>query len=416
MTADSTGQVNVNGRGYNLPRSPTVVFTIDGGSPAYLEDAIDRGIMPVLASMLDSGGRYAIGTAEMPSITNVNNLSIVTGAPPSIHGIPGNSGRTEHGETILYNDPRLLRASSIHAALRDRGVPVLMVTVKDKLRRMLGADGVPSVSAEHASEQSVSELGIASIARLAGGNAPDIYDPAISHYAMKIGLMAHRACGGLGLLYVSLTDRVQHAAGPGHPLADAFYRDFDLLLGEYLDEGFTVGITADHGMNDKHDSTGSPRILFLEDILHRHGIGDAQVVLPIADPYVRHHGALGSFAWVYLPSDQAETARPVLANLPGVEEVYDRAEATAIYQHPADRIGTLSVSSDAATALGATPRHHDLSQLHGPLRSHGGRHEQPVPVVTSRPLAGHWDTYHRAGAARNRDIHDLVLNGTTSDR
>lgn len=413
MTAGGADQVIVNGRGYTLPRDPTVVFTIDGGAPSYLEDAMSRGTMPVLASMLDSGGRYAVGTAEMPSITNVNNLSIVTGAPPSIHGVPGNSGRTERGDVILYNDPRLLRAPSIHAALRDRGVPVLMVAVKDKLRRMLGAGGVPSVSAEHASGQSVSELGITSITSLAGADAPDIYDPAISHYAMKIGLMAHRACGGLGLLYVSLTDRVQHAAPPGHPLADAFYRDFDLLLGEYLDEGFTVGITADHGMNAKHDSAGSPRILFLEDILRDHGIGDAHVVLPIADPYVRHHGALGSFAWVYLPPDQAEAARSVLASLDGIEEVYSRAEAAVIYQHPADRIGTLSVSSDAATALGATPEKHDLSQLHGPLRSHGGRHEQPVPIVTSRPLVGHRDAFHRAGAARNRDIHDLVLNGTT---
>lgn len=416
MTAGGTGQVSVNGRGYNLPRSPTVVFTIDGGAPDYLEDAMDRGIMPVLASMLDAGGRYAVGTAEMPSVTNVNNLSIVTGAPPSIHGIPGNSGRTERGDIVLYNDPQLLRAPSIHAALWNRGVPVLMVTVKDKLRRMLGAGGVPSVSAERATEQPVSEFGIPSIATLAGTRAPDIYDPAISRYAMRIGLLTHRASGGLGLLYVSLTDRVQHAAPPGHPLADAFYRDFDLLLGEYLDEGFTVGITADHGMNGKHDSAGSPRILFLEDILHNHGIGDARVVLPIADPYVRHHGALGSFAWVYLPSDQAETARSLLAKLDGVAEVYTRAEAAAIYQHPADRIGTLSVSGDAATVFGSTPERHDLSQLHGPLRSHGGRHEQLVPILTSRPLTGHWDTYHHAGAARNRDIHDLVLNGTTSGR
>lgn len=412
MTAGGTTEVSVSGRCYRLPRNPTVVFTIDGGAPAYLEDAIDRGIMPVLASMLDSGGRYAVGSAEMPSVTNVNNLSIVTGAPPSIHGIPGNSGRTELGEIILYNDPGLLRAPSIHAALWDRNVPVLMVTVKDKLRRMLGGGGVPSVSAEHASEQSLSELGIPSIASLVGANAPDIYDPAINHYAMKIGLMAHRACGGLGLLYVSLTDRVQHAAPPGHPLADAFYRDFDLVLGEYLEEGFTVGITADHGMNGKHDNAGSPQILFLDDILRESGICDAHVVLPIADPYVRHHGALGSFAWVYLPPNQAEAARSVLARLDGVEEVYSRAEAAVIYQHPADRIGDLSVSSDAATVLGTSPEGHDLSRLYGPLRSHGGRHEQLVPIVTSQPLTGHWDAYHRTGTARNRDIHDLILNGT----
>ncbi|MGH7869834.1 MAG: alkaline phosphatase family protein, partial [Candidatus Dormibacteraceae bacterium] len=295
-------------------------------------------------------------------------------------------------------------------------VPVLMVTAKKKLCRLLGAGEVPSVSAEDASEQSLADFGIASITQLVGAGAPDIYDPAISHYAMRIGLMAHRACGGLGLLYVSLTDRVQHAVPPGHPLSDTFYRDFDRLLGEYLEEGFNVGITADHGMNDKHGGYGSANILFLEEILRNRGIYDANVILPIADPYIRHHGALGSFAWVYLPHEQAEIARSTLSKLDGVEEVYDRHEASVIYQHPADRIGTLSVSSDAATALGTSPSRHDLSRLHGPQRSHGGRHEQPVPILTSLPLTGHWETCHRSGAARNRDIHDLLLNGTACSR
>jgi phosphonoacetate hydrolase len=406
------GQISVNGRTYSIPRGPTVVFTIDGGAPSYIDDALDRGLMPAVSSMLASGGRYAVGSSEMPSVTNVNNLSIVTGAPPAIHGIPGNSFRSGRGDIVLLNDPRFLRAISIHAALREQGVPVLMVTVKDKLRRLLGAGEVPSVSAERASELPVREFGITSITGLVGEPAPGIYDPAISQYAMKIGLEAHRACGGLRLLYVSLTDRVQHAAPPGHPLSDAFYKSFDTLLSQYLDEGFTVGITADHGMSSKHDNAGSPRILFLEEILRDCGVMDASVVLPIADPYVRHHGSLGSFAWVYLPDEHTETARSVLAKLNGIEEVYLRQEAAVIYQHPADRIGTLSVSSDAATALGTTRAEHDVSALHAPLRSHGGRHEQLIPILTSRPLTSHWDIYHRAGAARNRDIHDLVLNGT----
>lgn len=410
---DSAGVI-VNGREYQPPQQPTVVFTIDGGAPEYIMDALDRKIMPSLAAMLNSGGRYAVGSAEMPSLTNPNNVSIVTGVSPAVHGIAGNYCRTETGTEVLLNDPALIRASTIHSHMWKIGIPTLMVTAKDKLRGLLGAGGVPSISAEKAREMSLPDFDIGSVSRLVGEPVPDIYDPTCSHYAMKIGLAVHRACGELGLLYVSLTDRVQHSAPPRSPQSDAFHRNFDALLGQYLDAGFRVGITADHGMNPKHEPDGSARVVFLDDALKRAGIQDAEVVLPITDPYVRHHGALGSFAWIYLPDDQRETARAVLAGLDGIEEVYTKEESVAIYQHPADRVGDLSVAADARTALGKSLQYHDLSALDGPLRSHGGRHEQPVPLITSEPLHGHWDTVHRAGAARNRDLHDLVLNGIRS--
>src|SRR5205823_3081229 len=120
----------------------------------------------------------------------------------------------------------------------------------------------------------------------------------------------------------------------GGEMADKFYRRFDELLGEYLDEGFVVGITADHGMNAKQHPDGSPRVHFLEDVLESVGIREYHVVLPITDPYVLHHGALGSFAWGYVPPRDLERAREAFAGLDGVEEVYTRDEAAAIYEHP----------------------------------------------------------------------------------
>ncbi|MBL1111005.1 alkaline phosphatase family protein [Streptomyces sp. 110] len=405
--------INVNDRTYRVPQEPTVVFTIDGGDPDYLDDALHRGIMPRLAAMLADGGQYRLGASEMPSLTNPNNLSIVTGVPPALHGIPGNYCRLENGALELLNDPKFLRAPSIHAALAEHGVPTLMVTAKEKLRRLLGHGGVPSVSVEKANETGLPEYGIPDLPQLVGTRPPGIYDWNASHYAMRIGLAVHRAHPDLRLLYVSLTDRVQHAAAPGDELADRFLIEFDTLLGEYLDEGFVVGITADHGMNAKHADDDTPTVHYLADILEQAGVEVHDVVLPITDPYVRHHGALGSFAWIYLPETEHAHAREVLTGLPGIEEIWNRADASTVYEHPQDRIGDLAVTASAHVALGGRKRDHDLSGLHGALRSHGGRHEQPIPLITSRPVSGPLAARYHAGVLRSRDLHDLVLNHLT---
>jgi len=243
-----------------------------------------------------------------------------------------------------------------------------------------------------------------------GRKNPGPYEWDMSHYALEIGLAVSRQVGNLDLLYLSLTDFVQHKEGPGGPMADRFYRRFDELLGDYLDRGYVVGMVADHGMHAKHHEDGSPRVYYLEDVLDAAGLTDYHVVLPITDPYVVHHGALGSFAWVYARPVDLERARLALIALDGVEEVFTREEAAVIYQHPPDRIGDLSVASDAGTALGKSAAKHDLSALSGGLRSHGGRHEQIIPIIISHPLSPLYAERHRAGVS-NMDLHDLLLNG-----
>jgi phosphonoacetate hydrolase len=388
-----------------------VVITVDGGDPRYFDDALERGLMPALADMLRGGGAYSVGRGHMPSLTNPNNMSIVTGSPPAVHGIPGNHYLNPAGEEEQLVNPSVVRASTIHAQMRQAGVEVLAVSAKDKLRQLLGAGGVPSVSAEKAAELGLPAFGVRNVCELVGRPAPDIYDWDLSCYALEIGLAVHRRCR-LGLLYVSLTDFVQHKQGPGGPLADRFFRRLDELLGHYLEAGYAVGITADHGMNAKQNPDGSPRVHYLSEILEQIGLDDYRVILPITDPYVRHHGALGSFAWVHVAPDDVERTQAALARLDGVEEVLTRREAAVIYEHPADRIGDLSVAADARTVLGKRRADHDLSLVAEGLRSHGGRHEQLVPIIVSHPLAEPYATAHRIGL-RNSDLHDLLLNGLT---
>lgn len=402
--------ITVNNRHYHVPEQPTVVFTVDGGDPAYFDDALQRDLMPRLAEMIRNGGEYRTGASEMPSLTNPNNISIVTGVSPAIHGIPGNYCRLDDGSIELLNHPRFLRAPSIHSAFHAAGIPTLMVTTKDKLRLLLGNGGVPSVSVERAAGAGIPEYGIDDLEALVGEPAPGVYEPRASHYAMRLGLAIHRHTPGIKLTYVSLTDRVQHAAAPGDPLADAFFRDFDDLLGEYLDAGFLVGITADHGMSSKHDAAGEPTVHYLGDVLRNVGIQVDEIVLPITDPYTKHHGALGSFAWIYLPDEDRERAVTVLRGLDGIEEIWNRNDSATIFEHPIDRIGDLAVTAAANTALGSTAAEHDLSGLHGALRSHGGRHEQLVPLIVSKPITGDLADRFHANILRSRDIHDLILN------
>jgi phosphonoacetate hydrolase len=407
MTTDT---ITINAREYRLPTRPTVVITMDGTDPRYIDDALARGLMPRLAGMLGNGGSYRLGRAQMPTLTNVNNLSIVTGGPPVVHGLPGNHYLAPDGREVQLSDPSFLRAPSIHAEFRRAGCRVLCVTAKDKLRRMLVHGDVPGTSAEKAHEYPIPAYGIADVVELVGRRNPGPYEWDMSAYCLEIGIAVSKKIGPFDLMYLSTTDFVQHAEAPGGEMADRFYRRFDELLGELLDLGYVVGMVADHGMNAKHNPDGTPRVHYLEDVLEAVGVRDYHVVLPITDPYVVHHGALGSFAWVHCREEDRQRAWEALVALDGVEEVFGREEAAVIYQHPPDRIGDFSVASDARTALGKSAAKHDLSVLHGPLRSHGGRHEQIVPIIVSHPLTAMYARRHEIGVM-NSDIHDLVLNG-----
>lgn len=405
----SQQSIIANGREYAWPRQPTVAITLDGCDPRYISDGTARGLLPRLEAMI-AGGAYHLGRGNMPSFTNVNNISIVTGAPPAAHGLPGNHFLAPDGEEVQLSDAKFLRAPSIHAQLRRAGGRVLMVTAKHKLRMLLAHGDVPATSAEKAHEWPLPEFGVDDVVALVGRANPGPYEWDMSHYAIEIGLAVSRKCGPLDLMYLSTTDFVQHAEGPGGAMSDRFLRRFDELLGELLDLGYLVGVTADHGMNDKHHADGTPRVHYLEDVLAAAGVPDFHVVLPITDPYVVHHGALGSFAWVHCPATARGRAYDALASLDGVEEVLSREEAAVVYRHPVDRIGDFSVAADARTALGKSAAKHDLSILKGPLRSHGGRHEQIVPIIVSQPLAPRYADLMRFGVM-NSDLHDLLLNG-----
>lgn len=408
-------RIELNGRRYRKPTRPTVVICADGCDPAYLARGIPDGVFPTIGGFARDGH---LGTADaaMPTFTNPNNVSIVTGAPPAVHGISGNYYLDrDSGREVMMTDAALLRGETILASMARAGVRVAAITAKDKLRLLLGKnlDGI-CFSSERADQCTVAEHGIAGVEALVGRAKPDMYSADLSLFVLDAGIRLLER-GDAELLYLSLSDYVQHAHAPGAPAADDFHRAIDTSVRRFVELGAVVGLVADHGMNDKARPDGAPNVVFLEDALNgRFGAGTVRVICPITDPFVRHHGALGSFVRVYRRRDVAPAALiAACAALPGVSQALDAATAAARFELPLDREGDLVVLGDANTAVGSTRAAHDLSGLAGHrLRSHGGLGERRVPFVLSRKLTPEYRDIAARRPLRNFDIFDFALNGT----
>lgn len=404
--------VVANGRAYARPQRATVVICMDGSEPAYIEAASAKGLTPNLDRIMRAG-TSTHAYSVIPSFTNPNNLSIITGRPPAVHGIAGNFFYDrEAKEEVMMNDARFLRAPTILAEFQKAGFKVAMVTAKDKLRTLLGkgldftSGTAIAFSSEKADKANKPENGIDEVLAFVGMPVPSVYSADLSEFVFAAGVKLLESFKP-DLMYLSTTDYVQHKAAPGSEMADAFYAMFDSYVGRLDALGCTLVITADHGMNDKHLPNGEPDVVYLQTLMDEwYGRGTMRVILPITDPYVVHHGALGSFATVYLPegADQTEVAARISC-IDGIALAVTAAEACERFELPADRIGDVVAISTRSKVIGTSPERHDLSGLTEPLRSHGGITEQRVPMIANRPIS-----VPEGRTLRNFDVFDVALN------
>ena len=406
--------VTVNGRNYNWPAEPLVVICCDGSEPDYMEVAMRAGLMPNLQRIIAKGSNLR-GHSVIPSFTNPNNLSIVTGRPPAVHGICGNYLiDPATGMETMMNDPKWLRAPTIFEAFQKQGARIAMVTAKDKLRLLLGKglvfDGTAvAFSSEKADKVNLAENGIADVCSLVGMDVPDVYSAELSEFVFAAGV---KLLAGMrpDLMYLSTTDYVQHKYAPGSAGANAFYAMMDKYLGQLDDGGAIIVIVADHGMKDKHLADGSPDVVYLQDVLDaKFGSGKSKVILPITDPYVVHHGALGSFATVYAYGPSVAEVMAEISRQPGIDVVLNKADGCARFELPEDRMGDIIVVSGGpkgSKVIGTSRDKHDLSGLNEPLRSHGGLTEQEIPVISNRKLR------NLPALIRNFDAFALGCNHT----
>lgn len=395
MTRKNPQTVEANGRSYPWPAVPAIAICLDGCEPAYLEAAIADGLMPSLAK-IRAAGTDRLAHSVIPSFTNPNNLSIATGRPPAVHGICGNYlFDPETGEEVMMNDVRFLRAPTLFSAFHEAGARVAIVTAKDKLRALLGAgltfeDGTAiCFSSEKSDTTTKAGNGIDNASHWLGRPVPEVYSAELSEFVFAAGVKLLKEWRP-DVMYLTTTDYIQHKFAPEDADAKAFYAMFDKYLAELDALGAAIVVTADHGMKPKHLADGSPAVIYLQDLLDEWTGKDAsRVILPITDPYVVHHGALGSFATAYLPASADPAAIAArLSAMDGIMLVTTRAEAVERFELPADRIGDIVIISGENMTLGTSEERHDLAALKEPLRSHGGLTEQEVPFIVNRSMPG----------------------------
>ncbi len=428
--------VTVNGREYAWPEQPVVVVCVDGSEPDYIIEAVRAGAMPWMAQLIggqrnepeetdgqDADGRGLDLRADcvIPSFTNPNNMSIVTGVLPEVHGICGNFYYDrETGAEVMMNDPALLRAPTLFKAFQDAGAKIVIITAKDKLRRLLGnglcldgsRDGNAAIcfSSEKSDEADLCRNGIDHVVEMAGMDVPSVYSAALSEFIFRAGVKLMESVRP-DIMYLSTTDYIQHKFAPGSADANRFYAMMDSYWSQLDELGAIIGLTADHGMNAKHDSAGQPNIIYLQDEVDSLlGAGNGRVILPITDPYVVHHGALGSFATIYLENTaRLDEVASRLLEIEGIELALANADGCARFGLAPDRMGDIIVLSDRNTVIGSSADRHDLSGLEVPLRSHGGISEQTVPLIFNRVPGPSLDP-GRLDRLRNFDVFDIVLN------
>ncbi len=337
---------------------PLLIIILDGCEAGYLE----RASTPHL-DRLASGGQRFVASAVVPTVTNVNVTSLLTGAPPSQHGITGNTYlRIDDGALVPMNDRRQLLCSTLFARARAAGGTTAFLSAKRKLLSLFGPDLDFVGSVETPPDWAVEAI----------GEPPDIYHPDANLWLLRAAalLLERRS---IDLLAVCTTDLVPHLHRPEHPEACDHFERLDALIGRLSELALDAAmvITADHGMRDK------PRIADIGPSLETYG---ARVVPVIKDPYTLHHGNLGGAAYVYL--EQPERAPEVateLSAVEGIEQVLTADEAHRELALDPDRVGHLVVLGDADTVL--TYGSPELSV--DSLRSHGSVHERAVPVITS---------------------------------
>jgi phosphonoacetate hydrolase len=296
---------------------------------------------------------------------------------------------------------------------------VVSITAKDKLRRQLGKGldvrkGHVSFSSEFADHCTLEENGIEHVLDYVGLPQPDMYSMELSLFVLEAGVKLLRERRP-DLMYLSLTDYVQHKWSPDEAQAKTFYQKLDDAFGRLAEQDIVLALTADHGMSDKSNEQGEPNVIWLQDVLDAEfGTGETTVVCPITDAFVSHHGALGGFVRVWSRGQvSAQAIIRQIVGMEGVELALDKETACRMFDMPPDREADVVVVSRSEVCIGGSQKQHDLAGLKGHrLRTHGGTSEAKVPLILNRPLNADYKSRLASTELKSYQVFDIAINGT----
>lgn len=341
-----------------------LIAVIDAGSSEYFLSAD----IPNIRQMMKSGFMKEVSSV-IPSVTNVNNVSIVCGEWPEVHGITANYWHDpQTGAGTYMESPEFLLAENLFQKAARSGLKSAVFTSKNKLKLMLEQGASFSVSAENPAPELVNAV----------GPAEEVYSAGINHWLYRA---LHRTMKerDFDIHYISTTDYIMHKYPPENDVSISHMNGIDSVLGMILNDypDMEVYMTADHGMNPKS------RALNLLNFLGRENI-TAEFIPVIKDKYVVHHDNLGGIAYIYLDRKHnkdfekaRESAAQVLQGIGGVESVYSREEAASVFHLMPQRIGDLVVLGDPDTVFSEFDE--DVREVS--IRSHGSVYESRVPVI-----------------------------------
>ncbi|MGA7578313.1 MAG: alkaline phosphatase family protein [Desulfobaccales bacterium] len=343
-------------------RQRLVVALIDGLGIDYYE----KSPMTVLHGMA-SEGFFRPVKAVVPTVTNVNNVSVCCGAWPDEHGISANSYYdSATGRAVYMNAADLIKADTIFQRALKQGVQGVLLTSKRKTVELFHKDTLLAVAAEAPPADFVERYG-----------APaDIYSSEINEWLWGVAIDLLKTRPEIGVIYVHTTDYPMHLWAPEEAGSLQHLAKMDALLGEAQETAPDAAffITADHGMNFKR------RCWDLARACAGRGLPVRFALSPERDYYIKHHRNFAGSGWVWVKkSSDLETVRRICLGLQGVEEVITRDEAVSRFRLPGEYIGDLMVLGDRATVFGdlETPS----EELPDTYRAHGSLYESDVPLL-----------------------------------
>lgn len=326
----------------------------------------DPDLMPVMNEMV-SKGFFKIGSSIFPSLTNANNISIACGCWPDEHGVTTNCYYDEkQDKAVFLEHPEFLTTQTLFERAELTGSNSALLTCKAKTTKILRNGVCFSVAAENPDSDIIEKY----------GKQPPMYSSEINYWLCDIALDLLISRKDIDLIYLHTTDYPMHMWPPDAPESRDHMKNLDTYLGKFLDAApeYTIGLTADHGMNYKK------RCWDLAKACRNRGADVKFSISPVADRLLKHHRGFGGVAYVHLNSDDDKTrVKSTLLSLTGVETVLEKEEAAERYNLMESRIGDLIVLPDIDTVFGDLPQ--ESEELASDYRSHGSLYEMQIPLL-----------------------------------